>query len=116
MPNTSFPARPVLPKNGTELYDSIMSKIEPELVSSEIPLLEQKYGFETEGLKRVRLDRYRDAFQKYDEAYQVYLAQLRQQIKQYKVDAFAWAEAEATINEDTQMKNIDAAINTPSQA
>lgn len=106
------PARPVLPVNGKELYDSLMSKIEPELVSAELPLLAQKYSNEPDDLKKERLARYAAAFKKYDEAYQIFLAGLRQVIKQYKTDSFSWAESISGEKEGHAMEQINTQIST----
>lgn len=106
------PAHPVLPASGKELYDSIMSKIEPELVSAELPLLEQKFGNEPDDLKKERLARYAAAFKKYDVAYQVFLADIRQMIKQYKTDSFTWAESISGEKEGRTMEEINTQIST----
>lgn len=59
MPASSFPpVRPALPQNGKELYDSIMSKIEPELISSELPLLEQSMDSKPKDLSVCALTRF----------------------------------------------------------
>ncbi len=109
------PAAPIVPLNGKELYDSIMSKIEPDLVSSQVVLLPQKYNNEPADLKRERLARYTAAFKKYDETYQTYLGHLRAQIKQYKTDAFAWAEEMSASAETEQMGQLSTQFATSSK-
>ena len=55
--------------SGTEVYDGLMVDIEPELLSANIPHLDEPYVGESEEDRKKRYDRYTEAFAKYDEAF-----------------------------------------------
>jgi hypothetical protein len=58
-------------KPGAELYDSIMSAIEPDLVSTAIPHLRTKYRGESPADRRTRADRYLSALEEYERRFRM---------------------------------------------
>ena len=64
--------------NGTELYDAIMAEIEPELVSDELLLLEERYANESLQQKHERLQRYQEAFDLYEACFTAYMHEINQ--------------------------------------
>ena len=48
------------------LYDEIMLQIEPDLVTDQIPLLEERYKDEPENERQARMERYDRAFDAFD--------------------------------------------------
>lgn len=58
---------------GEEIYDMIMSKIEVELTTSQLPLLKEKYKDETPEQAAARAARYQKAFEEYDRQYAEYV-------------------------------------------
>ncbi len=48
------------------LYDELMSRIEPDLVSNQLPLLDQKYAGETEEEHAARMEQYAAAYVVFD--------------------------------------------------
>lgn len=80
---------------GEEVYDSIMGGIEPELISVNIPHLDEQYANETEEEKSARYERYTQAFAKYDEAYAKWEAELNTLVTNYRHEALSSAEAQS---------------------
>lgn len=85
--------RPVIP-TGQELFDAIMHHIEPELTSSEVGGLKEKYKNETAGEKALRMKRYSIAFERYDQAYGDYIGTLGAQVERYRKQSFQGVELE----------------------
>ena len=85
-----FPSPTVL--SGEEVYDSIMGEIEPELLSKNIILLEEKYKEETPDQKKARGERYGKAFAEYEKHYQKYLADSSSTLQRFKGQALKSVE------------------------
>ena len=90
----TLPPPPTPPKvlTGRELYDAVMLHIEPELVSSQAPLLAEKYKNESPADRAERMKRYELAFERCDQACDEYLKTLDAQISRYQREAFTHAE------------------------
>lgn len=97
-------------KSGREIYDSIMGQIEPELVSSSIPLLKKKYANETPEQKAARKKRYNAAYKKYDEMYEIYLADLDARISRYYKESMSSIEEQSRKGEEQKLNDIAAAM------
>jgi len=69
---------------GEQVYDSIMSGIEPELVLANLESLDEPYGGESEADRATRYERYGKAFSKYIQAYQAFMKNLGETIHVYK--------------------------------
>ena len=91
---TPIPQPPAPPKipTGRELYDALMSHIEPELTSAMAATLTEKYKGESVGDKEVRMRRYELAFERCDQAYNEYMHTLDAQVTRYQREAFSHAE------------------------
>lgn len=66
------------------LYDTIMSQIEPDLTTSHIPLLKEKYARETDEEKIYRLQCYTKAFEIFDEALEKTLQTIDDDMRLFK--------------------------------
>ncbi len=108
-PQTSIPQTPIIP-SGRDIYDAIMKNIEPELLSNELPFLKQKYGSENGEAKTARMARYAKAFTKYDEAYEAYMAQLKEQVRTYRHMSFKWTEEQVRGEENVAMSELEKQI------
>lgn len=86
--------------NGQELYDAIMSGIEPELTTAGLETLEEKYVNETEEEKAVRSAKYDAAFLEYDKRFQEYNDEWVARLRTYKRTAIASLEQESRETED----------------
>lgn len=101
-----LPEPPKIP-SGVEIYDSLMGKIEPELVTREIPLLPQKYQNETSEATRSRAERYKAAWYTYKERFAAYKAELHEQVKRYSKQTVTALEESAKQAEALALEEIE---------
>lgn len=85
---------------GQEIYDAIMGVIEPELTTSQLPLLEEKHAGETLSQKSKRMAWYTKAFAIFDEAFGMYVKGIEEQMRACKKSARLYAEGKS-IHEDS---------------
>ena len=111
MADVQNPQAPLLPE-GEEFYDNLMSQIEPELVSSQLPLLEARYAGETEEQKAVRQARYDAAFEEFDRRAAEEMAGLEHEVHAYKVTTMREAEAASREQEAVDMSVLESSILT----
>lgn len=105
----TLPPLPQIP-TGDEIYNSIMSQIEPELTSAQISLLEEKYKGETEGDQKVRMERYTKAFEEYEKQYGEYIATLDAQVRSFKRDAMSSTEGQSRAEDNAQLASLESVI------
>jgi hypothetical protein len=107
MPTQTFtlPEPPKIP-SGKEIYDSIMAKIEPELVSQNLPSLKEKYERENPEERGIRGKRYKAAYKKYDAAFKAYIADLERKVNTYRREALKSAEARDRENELSSLEAL----------
>jgi hypothetical protein len=91
---TPIPPAPEPPRipTGQELFDAIMGRIEPELTSTAAAQVAEKYKSETAEERKVRMQRYELAFERYDQAYEGYIATLHTQVGRYRQESFQHVE------------------------
>ncbi|MFA6259495.1 MAG: hypothetical protein WCX29_02700 [Candidatus Peribacteraceae bacterium] len=106
-----LPEPPKIP-SAQELYDLLMAAIEPELTSSQVPSLKQKYAQESKEERKRRMERYRKAYIAYREALDTYTAQLNTQAQAYRRAAFAYAEERDAHKEQLQLKELETAFSS----
>ena len=97
-----IPASPASPDDllsPTEVYDRIMTEIEPELTSDRLPLLEQSSADESEEDRKERYARYQSAFEAYDRAYASYVSGLHAKSDEYR-RAFLHSAEEREVAEE----------------
>ncbi len=70
--------------SGDEIYDALMSKIEPELMRDNLLHLDELYAGESEEDRAVRYQRYADAFVAYKEALREWMTRLQQAMHDYR--------------------------------
>lgn len=102
-----LPPPPNLP-SPEEIYDTIMSKIEPELTTAQMPLLDKKYAGETEEQTKQRYERYSQAFMTYDEKFREYRRELEQGARNYQRAIMGATEKRMRGEEDTEIANIES--------
>lgn len=95
---------------GEEFYDSVMSQIEPELVSSQLPLLDARYAGESDEQKAVRQARYDKAFEEFDRRAAEEMAGLEHEVHEYKVTTMREAEAASRAQEATDLTTLESSI------
>jgi hypothetical protein len=97
--------------SGQEIYDMIMSGIEPELTSSQLPLLDEKYVTETEDEKNARADRYEHAFEEYDKQFQAYSDKWADDLRKYKRAAVQSVEqAHRDTEENDRLASVQSSL------
>lgn len=69
---------------GTEIYDEIMRRLEPELRSSNLDHLDDVYAAETADERTNRYQRYSRAFKDYQKVYAVWSRNFRSAVKDFK--------------------------------
>ena len=83
---------PPLPDNGTELYDSIMQMVEPELVSKELPKVRERLKAEKPEAVKAHARRYMEAFSKFNQIMKQSEKAMHRGIKQFVHTAYASLE------------------------
>ncbi len=93
IPAVIVPPPPKIP-TGQELFDAIMGHIEPELTTEGIKDLETRYAAETPQQADARRKRYTLAFDRYEQAYEGYMATLHAQVMRFRRASFDQVETE----------------------
>ena len=110
MPQTDISASGIGNLNGTDIYDQIMAKIEPELMSAVLPTLTEKYKNETPEQAKSRGERYAKAFEEYDRQYASFVVQLDAKVHAFERQAVASVEKESLKEESSQLSNLESQI------
>jgi hypothetical protein len=108
-PVATFPTPPKI-EHGRAMYDSIMGNIEPDLLSTALPMLKEKYKNETPEQKEARRKRYNAAFKKYHETFVTYLADLDARIHRYQREAMRSIEERSRGLEEKQLEEMEASL------
>ena len=105
------PASPAIP-DSTELYNSLMSNIEPELTADQIPLMKEKYKNETPEERKQRIKRYQAAYVEYMKQMEAYIDGLNEKVDAYRKEAFAYAEEKTLEKEKGELAELETAISS----
>jgi len=100
---------PVIP-GGTELYNQIMSDIEMDLTTENMPLLYEKYEGESEADQKVRMARYADAFAEYEKRFEQYQAKQSEEIRSFGNNALAFIENKDRQSDDEALHSLESSI------
>ncbi len=93
---------------GREVYDALMSSIEPDLLTDVIPTLDQKYSGESAEHRHERYVRYRLAYKKYDEAYKAWSAELNDAVTHTCKEALKTAEKKSAAQEANTLSELES--------
>ena len=104
-----LPQMPAFP-SGDDVYDGIMSGIEPELTTSQLPLLSEKYENETLEEASKRGARYTAAFADYDKKFAAFSVQIETSVHEYQKHAFASVEEHSKMEEAKDLTNLEKNI------
>ncbi len=91
----------------SEIYDKIMGEIEPELMLSNVPLLDATYAGESKEEHEFRMKRYAVAYKKFEEAFGAFKTTVTGSIRQSKKQALQQQEQQS-LSEDAQV--LDAIV------
>ncbi len=90
----------------SQIYDKIMSSIEPELMIQTIPLLDAKYAGESKEEHELRMNRYATAYKKFEQEFSKCKVALTPQIRAMKHDALKEKERDSRIADEHVLQSI----------
>ena len=105
-------ARKIRILSGTEIYDGIMSRIEPELLSTNLKKLDAPYKKETKDQHAARYKRYGKAFVEYRKRYAAWAKNFKRALKAYKRAVVKAVERLTKGKEDQVLLDLEAQIKT----
>jgi predicted S18 family serine protease len=108
-PQSALPALPPV-FEGDDLYDQIMSEIEPELVSTVYKTLDEKYKNETPEEKALRQARYDKAFTEYQRRFQLYTNEWSGKLRTFQTGVVQALEADDRAEDDGVMLQLESAF------
>jgi len=108
MPTTEPTSAPQLEQAGEDVYNALMGGIEPDLLTFNLPLLEEKYKNETSEQRASRYRHYEEAYAAYDKMFEEWNAQYQEKVKARKRQALASAEAKNREEEQPLLADIEA--------
>ena len=97
-------------KLAEEIYDNIMSQIEPELTTEEIHTLDEKYKDETEEQRKGRMARYEKAYAHFDKEVDTFLGNVQEKARESKRTSLKKKEAEVRRKEEAALNNLEEAF------
>lgn len=103
------PASPVIP-TAQELYDAIMHDIDADLLTANLPLLNEKYKDETPEQRKERTKRYNAAFAQYQNRYSDFILNLNRRVMEFKTSMRIFAETSIRKQESDAMQKIESQI------
>ncbi len=98
-------AAPLVP-SGEDIYDALMADIEMDLITVNLPLLDEKYAGETPGQKAERMARYEAAYKAYDEAFKQWLEKLRAYVAEARRKGLKTAETKDRQQEEAELNKL----------
>lgn len=93
-----------------ELYDQIMSDIEPELMLGNVAAAKEAQSADTPEQKKERSERYRRAFEEYDKRLAKYLLTLDSSIRSYVSHVKRSVEIDDRTHEETKLGSIESSL------
>lgn len=107
----AFPPPPPIP-SGEEVYDTLMSKIEPELTTAQLPFLKDKYKDETPEAAKIRAERYQKAFAEYDKQYAEYTTAQQKGLQSYQKQFMQGIQTMEDSAQASKLDEISSAISS----
>ncbi len=96
--------------NGEAMYNMLMMQIEPDLVTSSLPVLNDKYKNETPEQSAARAKRYEAAFAEYEKRLSEYLGNLQQKTHEYRRTALQSAEQDEKDKDNQKLHSLEQAF------
>lgn len=94
--------------SGEQIFDAIMGKIEPELMTSQVKTLKEKYAHESAADKKARNARYKKAYAEYDKQYAVFQSALLEQSRHSHRHAMHSVEEKERGMEEAKLKDLES--------
>jgi hypothetical protein len=92
---------------GEELYNFLMKDIEPDLLTSQLPLLDERYKNESPEAAAARAARYEKAFAEYEKRLSAYMAELNAKVREYQRTAMQSIEHEERAEEEQKLSGLE---------
>ena len=109
--NTSNNKAPLSDWSVEELYDLLMYDIEPELISSMLPHLDQLYEGEMPDQHEVRMEHYRQSFLLFYERFDMLLTLWKDELEAFRKEVFRQFEEKVGTEEGgTSLNTIENTI------
>ncbi|MSR67946.1 hypothetical protein EXS65_03950 [Candidatus Peribacteria bacterium] len=89
-----------------EIYDSLMTEIEKDLLLANIPLLDAKYAAETPTEHDARMKRYEVAYKKFEEAFLAFKSGVKSSIRDAKSKELRKEEQQSAREDKTKLDAI----------
>ena len=110
---TPDPAVVAAPNNrvlAEQVYDAIMAGIEEDLLLANIPHLPEKYKNETPEEHESRMERYKDAYRKFDQEFSKLMVQVNDEVHTQKREALKAKESAAKSEEEIKLQSLESAF------
>ncbi|OGJ56027.1 hypothetical protein A2635_04955 [Candidatus Peribacteria bacterium RIFCSPHIGHO2_01_FULL_51_9] len=108
MPTPNVPAGEIKIPSGEEVYNAIMGRIDPDLLTGTIPTLETKYKGESEMQRAARLERYKKAYKEYDRQYAAWTQEVQVLVARARREALQSAEKKERVKEEQILQSLDS--------
>lgn len=92
---------------GEELYNFLMKDIEADLLTDQLPLLDEKYKSETPDQAAARAQRYDKAFAEYEKRLAAYMAELNAKVREYQRTAMQSIEGQERAEEEKKLDGLE---------
>ncbi len=93
-----------------EVYDVLMAEIEPELLLTNIPTLDQKYANETPAEHDARMLRYAEAYKRFDAELNNFMTDVNGNLRAGQRDALKAQEQQSQTEEQAALSSLDSAF------
>lgn len=97
-----------------QIYDELMQRIEPDLMSSSLPYLDELYAGESPEQHRMRMEHYAIAFTIFDEAVQKLSAMMSEDIRMWGKNMQQIAKGESAAKDVSAIQSIEQALDSDS--
>lgn len=94
----------------TQLYDMLMRDIEPDLLSYNIPKLDEYYADETTAEHDERMKRYERAYKDFDYVLGEFMSSVQDEVRTAKRSSLKEKETRAAAEDSNQLSTIEAAF------
>lgn len=95
-----------------EVYDVIMRKIEPDLVTATIPLLPEKYKGESEEDRKARFRRYDEAFKEYEKQFNEWIENIKKKYEEARKKMRVIAEKKTQEKEAVALEALESSFDS----
>lgn len=93
-----------------QLYDMLMRDIEPDLLSYNIPKLDEYYKGETEEQHDKRMKRYEVAYKTFETVFRDFMNDVQDEVRDSKRNSLREEENQARNQEENQLASLEAAF------